>query len=110
MEKKVYKTIQDIITIISNSYEFKKCNDLKEKLDKNREVKDLVNTIKKLQKDYVRTMDDEIKGQLAVLEDKLNNIPLYVEFEQAVAEVNKKIDFVKDELNNYFYTVVNPEK
>ena len=37
-------------------------------------------------------------------------IPLYYSYQRKLAEVNKKIDFIKEELNDYFYKVVNNEK
>ena len=63
--------------------------------------------LKKLQKKYVNTNDQELLVELEKLEEELNNIPIYVIYMQYLDKVNEKIEFVKDELNNYFYEVLN---
>ena len=42
--------------------------------------------------------------------DIKDSIPLYDSYQKKLAEVNKKIDFIKDELNDYFYKVINEKK
>ena len=110
MEEKLNKTVDDLVTSITSSKEFMECMSIKEKMDKNLEIKKLVNSIKKLQKKYVRTMDDSIKTELDSLEEELGSIPLYSSYKESLEKVNQKIDFIKESLNDYFYTVVNPKK
>ena len=73
----------------------------------NEELVSLIEKIKKLQKKYVNTNDQELLVELEKLEEELNNIPIYVIYMQYLDKVNEKIEFVKDELNNYFYEVLN---
>ena len=73
----------------------------------NEELVSLIEKIKKLQKKYVNTNDQELLVELEKLEEELNNIPIYVIYMQYLEKVNEKIEFVKDELNNYFYEVLN---
>ena len=73
----------------------------------NEELASLIEKIKKLQKKYVNTNDQELLVELEKLEEELNNIPIYVIYMQYLEKVNEKIEFVKDELNNYFYEVLN---
>ena len=73
----------------------------------NEELVSLIEKIKKLQKKYVNTNDQELLVELEKLERELNNIPIYVIYMQYLEKVNEKIEFVKDELNNYFYEVLN---
>lgn len=110
MEKKLNKSVNDIVCSITGSQEFKECIRLKEKMNDNSEIKELVESIKKLQKEYVRTSDEKLKEELDILEKKLESIPLYAYYQKSLAEVNQKIDFIKDELNDYFYSVVNPKE
>ena len=110
MEKKLSKAINEVVSVITESDEFKECIELKMKMEENGEIKELVQAIKILQKKYVRTLDDDVKTELDQKEERLNNIPLYNSYQKKLAEVNKKIDFVKEELNDYFYKVVNTKK
>ena len=110
MEKKLNKALDAVILSITESDDFIDCIRIKEKMDNNNEIKELVDLIKVLQKKYVKTMDDNVKRQLNDVQMQLDNIPLYDSYQKKLSEVNKKIDIIKDELNDYFYKVVNEEK
>ena len=110
MEKKLSKAVNDVVSAITDSEEFKECIRLKEKMEENSDIKELVDTIKKLQKKYIRTQDDEVKKELDEKQERLNSIPLYDSYQKKLAEVNQKIEIIKDELNDYFYKVVNEKK
>lgn len=107
MEKKLSKDLADLISSITESDDFKECIRLKKKMEDSSEIKELVETIKTLQKKYVRTDDFEVKEELDKVQNKLDNIPLYVSYQKRLMEVNRKLDLIKDELNEYFYNVVN---
>lgn len=76
-------------------------------MSNNQDICELVEQIKKLQKKYVLEKDSKILTELKSLEDRLNNIPIYVIYMQHLEKVNEMINYVKDELNNYFYQVLN---
>ena len=76
-------------------------------MSNNQDVCELVEQIKKLQKKYVIENDSKILTELKSLEDRLNNIPIYAIYMQHLEKVNEMINYVKDELNNYFYQVLN---
>lgn len=97
------KELDELVSYIKNTSSYKKCISIKEKMDKNEEICSLIEEIKSLQKKYVKSnYDDSIKKELDSLESKLNSIPIYVEYNNNLEEVNKMIDLVKDELNDYF--------
>lgn len=110
MEKKLNDAVDDVVTLITECEEFKECIRLKEKLEENSEIKELISTIKCLQKKYVQTQDYKVKEELDRVNERLNSIPLYDSYNKKIAEVNDKIEFVKTELNTYFNEVVNPKK
>ncbi len=110
MEKKLSKAVLDVVSSITESDEFKECIHLKEKMNESSEIKELVDSIKKLQKKFVRTEDENVQKELERLQERLESIPLYDSYQKKLEEVNKKIDFVKEELNDYFYKVVNENK
>ena len=96
------EALNEVINTIINSDDYKKCIELKNTMASNEELVSLIEKIKKLQKKYVNTNDQELLVELEKLEEELNNIPIYVIYMQYLDKVNEKIEFVKDELNNYF--------
>ncbi len=106
--EKLDKALEDVILEIKNSNDYLKCIELKKKMDNNKELTDLVEKVKKLQKKYVNSnYDSKIKEELDLVNSKLNDIPLYVMYLQYLEKVNGKIEFVKDSLNDYFYKLLN---
>lgn len=101
------KELEEVINTIINSDDYKSCIQLKEKMSTNKEICELVEKIKILQKKYVRESDEEVLEELKLLEKRLNEIPIYVIYMQHLEKVNEMINYVKDELNDYFYKVLN---
>ena len=101
------KALDDVINTIINSDDYKSCIQLKEKMSTNKEICELVDKIKVLQKKYVRENGEEVLEELKLLEERLNEIPIYVIYMQHLEKVNEMINYVKDELNDYFYKVLN---
>lgn len=101
------KKLEEVINTIINSDDYKSCIQLKEKMSTNKEICELVEKIKILQKKYVRENGEEVLEELKLLEERLNEIPIYVIYMQHLEKVNEMINYVKDELNDYFYKVLN---
>ena len=101
------RNLDEVVNCIKNSKEYKKCIELKEKMDTNDEINSLVKEIKLKQKKYIRSNDSNILEELKLLEDKLNNIPIYHIYLENLEEVNNMINYVKDELNDYFDKLLN---
>lgn len=101
------KELEEVINTIINSNDYKSCIQLKEKMSTNKEICELVDKIKVLQKKYVRENGEEVLEELKLLEERLNEIPIYVIYMQHLEKVNEMINYVKDELNDYFYKVLN---
>lgn len=107
MEKKLSNTIDDLIDYIINTKEYKNCIKYKEEMENDDNIKEKVRIIKKLQKQYVNSNDISIKEELDKLEDELNNMDLYIKYNQNLEVVNQMISYTKDELNDYFYNLLN---
>lgn len=100
--------LEEVITCITDSSDYKECIRLKSLMDNNSEIKELVKNIKELQKKYIRSgYDDSIKKELDSLEKRLYSIPIYDIYQRHLNEVNKRIDYVKDELNDFFNNLLN---
>ena len=108
--EKLYKSLNEVIDCIKESPEYKDCIKIKEQMDSNGELVELINKVKELQKKYIRSnYDSNIKKELDKYESKLKEIPIYNIYLTKLEEVNKKIDYVKDSLNDYFDQLLNKE-
>lgn len=102
------RALDEVIKCITMSNEYKKCIELKDKMSKNEELINLIEQVKNKQKQYVKSnFDESIKVELELLENKLNEVPIYVIYMQNLEMVNEKINVVKDELNQYFFEILN---
>ena len=102
--------LDEVVNTIKNSKEYKNVIELKEKMNSNEDINELVKKIKILQKKYIRTNDKDIKLELDRLEKELNEIPIYHIYMENLEKVNEMINYVKDELNNYFDLLLNEKK
>lgn len=108
--EKLYKSLNEVIDCIKESPEYKDCIKIKEQMDSNEELVELINKVKELQRKYIRSnYDSNIKKELDKYESKLKEIPIYNIYLTKLEEVNKKIDYVKDSLNDYFDQLLNKE-
>lgn len=101
--------LNKIIDYITNSSEYKKCISLKDKMSNNSKLMDKINKVKVLQKKYIKSNDLSIKKELDLLIEDLNNEPLYYNYMNNLEKVNEMISFVNDELNDYFYKIINED-
>lgn len=99
--------LDEVVNVIKDSKEYKTCIDLKKRMESNEDINDLVKKIKILQKKYIRTNDKDIKLELDSLEKELNEIPIYHIYMENLEKVNDMINYVKDELNDYFDKLLN---
>ncbi|MBR2679049.1 MAG: YlbF family regulator [Bacilli bacterium] len=106
--EKLYKSLNEVIDCIKESPEYKDCLKIKEQMDSNEELVELINKVKELQKKYIRSnYDSNIKKELDECESKLKEIPIYNIYLEKLKEVNQMIDYVKDSLNDYFDKLLN---
>lgn len=107
MEKELSNSIDQLVNYIINTKEYNNCTKYKKEMENDRDIIDKIESIKKLQKQYIRSNNASIKDELDALEDELNNNYLYVKYNQNLEAVNNMINYVKEELNDYFYKLLN---
>ena len=105
--EKLNRSLDEVVDCIKESKEYKKCIELKEKMKDNEEVNSLVKEIKLKQKKYIKTNDSNIYRELNELEERLIAIPVYYVYTKNLEKVNEYINYVKDELNDYFMNLLN---
>lgn len=103
-----YNRLEELINYIKNTIEYKKCLELKNKMKNNSNINKLIEEIKDVQKKYIKSnYDSNIKKELDKLNEELNNIPIYIIYSENLDKVNQMISYVNDELNDYFYNILN---
>lgn len=108
MVKSLNKAMDELITYLLQHPDYQACLELKEKMEQSGEILSLIDDIKITQKKYVQSNYDEVfKIKLDELEKRLYLIPIYVLYMQHLERVNEMIEFVKDEMNQYFYQLLN---
>ena len=112
MNNQILNEVDKIIEFIKESDDYKDYIYLKDKLSKHKEANNLINEIKKLQKQAVKQevnkmdtkeLDNKIKDNL----DKLNKIPLYRDFIDKQEVLNDYYQTIKERLDEYFYNKMN---
>ena len=102
------KSIDELVSVVINSKEYQNVIELKKKMNDNKELINLINEVKVLQKKYVKSAyDKKLKEELEIKEKELNSIPIYSIYNENLSIVNEMISLIKDELNNYFYEKLN---
>ena len=103
-----YNSLEELINYIKSTKEYKKCIELKNKMMSNSDISKLMNDIRTIQKKYIRSnYDSSVKEELDKLNEELNNIPIYIIYCENLKIVNEMIDYVNDELSDYFYDIFN---
>lgn len=103
--KEILDKIDEIINIIENSSDYQKYLLLKEDLNNNKEIKLLINEIKLLQKDIVHHIDK--KEILNEKIRKLESIPLYIEYQNVVSDINNTYACIENRINYYINKIIN---
>ena len=108
MVKWLNRALDEVISVITSSRDYRICIELQEKMEKNQNLMNLIDKLKDIQKRYVKSnYDKSIKGELDLLEEKLQQIPIYVSYMMHLVKVNDMLSYVEDDLNQFFYQLLN---
>ncbi len=109
LNKEINEKVTEIVDFIKNSSSFKNYLKSKNLLEKNEELKELINKIKKYQKEIVNDKSKEKELDLKIQNclDILNEDPLYLEYLRYLEEVNNYLNIFENKLNKYFFDLFN---
>ena len=112
MNNKILDKVDEIITYIKDTDEYKDYLLLKDKLSKHEKATSLIKEVKKIQKELVRSEINNMDTSLLEKEyqDKLtelNKIPLYNDYSNTVDKLNSMYKLIKERLDDYFYSKLN---
>lgn len=105
MNKEIETKIDEIINEIESSDIYQKYLLLKDKINSNKELTELINKVKVMQKDVVHKKKKQ--DELDKLMDELNSNPLYREYNNCLYEINNTYGIIESTLNNYFNKIIN---
>lgn len=101
--------IDEIIDYIKNTDNYKNYLKAKIKLENREDLKEIINNIKKLQKEIIKNpknkkeLENELNKNIEILETDIT----YSEYNNYLIEVNNMLAIFENKLNNYFYDVFN---
>ena len=105
MNKEINNKVDEIINEIENSEVYQKYLSLQDKISSNKELMELINKVKVMQKDVVHKKKK--KEDLDKLMDELNSNPIYREYNNCLYEINNTYGIIESSLNNYFDKIIN---
>ena len=112
MNNEILKEVDNIVSFIKESDDYKEYLFLKDKLSKNKKALSLINDIKTLQKEIVKKeikkenilrLEEEINKKIL----ELNKIPLYVDYIRIQEKLDELFQYIKEKLNDYFEERIN---
>ena len=105
MNKEINEKVDEIIQEIETSDIYQKYLLLQNKIKNNKELMELINKVRVMQKDVLHKVSKE--EELNMLVNELNNHPLYIEYSNVLYEINNTYAIIENSINNYFDKVIN---
>ena len=112
LSKEVLEQVDELVSSIKESKEYQKYINIRNKLDDNMDIKKLIEDVKKIQQELVKSeyyKDIEkakiLKESLDSKNKELKSYPIYNEYEHAIEELNEFLSPIK-ELEIYFQSVI----
>ena len=105
LNNEILAKVDEILLMIQKSNEYQKYEKLQKTLEKNKKIQILINEIRVLQKDTVHHLETEDK--LKKKQEELENIPLYREYVNTLAELNNIYNLLETSINHYFDKIFN---
>ena len=108
MNKEILEKVDDIINYIENSKDYQKYLLIKDKMQNDLEINNLLNEIKHLQKKLANNEGNmDLKKELSLKNEILKNIPLYREYLNTLDDLNNVFNIIETRINNHFDKIVN---
>ena len=107
--EEILKKVDEIINYIESSSNYKKYLLLKEKMKDNKEINDLLEEIKNLNKMIANNHKDKNKLEEAINKrnELLMNKPLYREYINTIDEINNTFNIIETSINKYLNEKIN---
>lgn len=107
LNKEIENKLESIIDYIKETPDYKNYLKAKELINKDEELKNIIEKIKDYQKKIVKTNDLELKKEYELLVNELNNNILYNQYLEYLTNVNNMLNIFENKLNKYFFNLFN---
>ena len=108
LSKKTSDCLSELISYVTESKDYKKCQELRREISKNKDLMKAIARVRKSQKEYVQSyFSKEKEEQMNKELELLNNNKTYILYLHYLDKVNMMLEIIKSELNDYFYNVTN---
>ena len=102
----IYNKIDVMFDGFEQSKLYKDYISVKEKLKNNKEIMDIIEEIRRLQKIATNNNDEVVEKKLKKLFDKLNSYPIYQSYLILKDEINDELFLVKESFDKYFNEIL----
>lgn len=102
----IEKKIDDLFDEFERSDLYKRYLLVKNRLENNVKIMDLINEIKRMQKIATHNKDDLLEQEIKKLYDELNSYPLYQSYLIIKDEIEEELFRIKEPLNKYFEDIL----
>ena len=110
MNKDIKKSIDDIFLKLKESKLYNNYLNVIKQLKSNKEIMELLDTIKRYQKIATNNKDDVLEKDIKELYNKLNSIPLYQSYINIKEDLEEEIYQITCTFDNYFKDILNVDK
>lgn len=106
------QVIDNLIKTIETDPDYIRYLDLQNQLREHQDINILIKKIKALQKQATKEEHQgkcikEVEQTIKEKTNQLNNIPLYIEYSNALEQVNETFNLINEKINNYIEEQVN---
>lgn len=104
-KEEILNKIDELVTIIKNSDNYKKYNELKNIMENNNNIMSLINNIKKIEqsivrKEYIKEDTTSLEEKLTQLKKELDTYPIYKEYTYLQEDLNNDFQNIKKIIEN----------
>ncbi len=112
MKDKLHEKIDEMISIIQSSDEYKKYMEISSKMAQDEEIMTLIHEIKELQKKIVKEesmghdinlIEEDINKKIKLLEE----YPIYLDYMYLQEDLNNTMQMIKESIEKYLYNITN---
>lgn len=112
VNNKIIEKVVEIVDIVKNSDLYKDYINVSAKMEKNKDIRDLINDIKRIQKQIVK---EEYKGMdISSLEydlneklEKLDTYPIYLDYKELQEQLNEEIQMIREKIEKHINEITN---
>lgn len=109
VNQEISKKLDELISFIKEQNHYKRYLLVEEQLQKNEEITSCIDSIKAIQKEMVKREIKQESIAIASLQEeyqnllqRLNDYPIYQEYQELQQELNEEFQYIKRTLETYF--------